>query len=234
LGFSYRVIQEAMASIGRCCLVEPRDMRRVFKYTEMYRRDMGIHRAPARRSRPYLILLNGNGNLSGFKWNKGYETCVTKRDLIRLLNDCLERRQFQSHVILTLYLYSDISVMDITQIRWRDVYNFGKGIFYSRITPANVPMSREMTQALLLYMARCPDVQPADYILTYQGKPLKSNTVFRRVRKAMSQLTDLRLARFGELRVWARQTLTAQPPRVPPKPHPFFSRINALQARANR
>ncbi|MDR1206177.1 MAG: hypothetical protein LBL26_12005 [Peptococcaceae bacterium] len=237
IGFSFRVIREAMTVVWRCCLIEPYDMRMAFKNTEMYRNAVGLPAAvPAQRRHPRLIPLNGS--LSAVKWNKDYETCVTKRDLVRLLNDCLERHQYQSHVILTLYLYSDISVMAMSQIRWRDVYNFRTQIFYDRIMPASVPLIREMVRALLICMARRPEVQPEDFVLTRRGAPMKPNTVSCYIRKAMGQLTDMRLTRFGELRAWARQILVTRPPRrnhpaAAPK-RPYYSKIAASQARADR
>jgi hypothetical protein len=86
-------------------------------------------------------------------------------------------------------------------------------------------------------MARRPDVQPEDFVLTRQGAPMKPNTVSCYIHKAMGQLTDMRLTRSGELRAWARQILAAPPPRrahpAAPK-RPYHSKIAASQTSADR
>ncbi|MDR1204827.1 MAG: hypothetical protein LBL26_05015, partial [Peptococcaceae bacterium] len=225
IGFSFQVIREAMECVWRCRAAEPYSIRQAFKNTGMYRRATGFRTAPAQPLRPYLIPLNGS--LSNFQWNRDYESSVTKRDLVRLLNDCLEKRQYQSHMILALYLYSDIPIMDMTQIRWRDVYNFRKEIFYSRIIPANIPLNREATRALLAYLAQHPERQPDDFILTSQGEPMDPNTVYRRIREVMGRLTDMRLVRFGQLYAWIHQTLAARPPRRVTPQRPYDPKIAA-------
>jgi hypothetical protein len=101
----------------------------------------------------------------------------------------------------------------------------------------NAPLSREAIQALLLYLAQYPESQPMDFILTSHGKPMTSSAVYQRIRNAVGQLTEMRL---GELRAWARRTLTDRP--SPPSPErPIVQRhthnigIAALKARyANR
>jgi integrase len=233
---SFQVISEAMAASLRCRLLEPRKLRQAFKNTAIYRRadPRAGDDAPATAR---LTLLRGN--LSAIRWNRDYETRVAKQDLTRLLNDCLKKRQFQSHAILTLYLYSEISVKDMARIRWGDVYQFGTRDFRSQIMPMGAPLGREIAQALLACLAQRPDPQPGDFVLAGQGKPMDPNAIYRRIRAAMGRLADMRLVRIGELREWARQTVAAAPPRKDRSAaysrHRHVAGLAALKARiANR
>jgi hypothetical protein len=214
IGFSFRVIREAMTSVWRCCLIEPCDMRQAFKATELFR---GAEKLRAASPYPASVgLISPPRRIPFARDNRNYETDVTKRGLVRLLNDYLEEEQFQSHVILAMYLYSDITVKGMTRIRWKNVYNFRTRAFHKRISCSqilssdNIFLTQEITQALLIYMARRPEIQPEDFVLTSRGKQMRPNAAYRCIRKAMGRLTDVYFTRFNELRAWARQTLAGE------------------------
>jgi hypothetical protein len=211
ISFSFRVICKAMDDVWRRCLIDSCVMRQMFKDTGLFRGAQKLQTASIRpEPRPKTSPPKKVPPMT--EKNKDYEFYVTKQDLIRLLNDLLEKHQFQSHVILVLYLYSDITIKHMTQIRWQDVYNFRIRSFYSRILPADVPLVREATHALLLYLARYPDFQPEDFILTYRGKPMGQNTVVNHIHREMDRLVDMRYVSFKAFRAWARQILISNTP----------------------
>jgi hypothetical protein len=205
IGFTFRVIREVMDDVWRCCLIEPCVLRQAFKDTELFRGAQKLQKVSPWLSPLRPIPLLGRAPL--IPKNNDYETYLTKQDFIRLLNDYLEKEQIQTHVILTLYLYSNITVKDMTQLRWRDVYHFQAQIFYRRILPINVPLLQETTQALLIYMARRPGIQPEDFVLISQGRQMRSTAVSQCIHNAINRLADLRLTRLNELRAWARSML---------------------------
>jgi Mn-dependent DtxR family transcriptional regulator len=111
--------------------------------------------------------------------------------------------------------------MKMTQIRWKDAYDFEARSFYNHILPLGIPLIRETTQALLIYMARYPEIKPDDFVLTSpRGGRVHPSTVYQCIHNAIGQLTDLRCVRLKELRVWTRQMLIGEfpAPRTSPQP----------------
>jgi hypothetical protein len=214
ISFSFQVVHKAMDHVWRRCLIEPCAMRQAFKDTALFRGAQKLQTAsvPQKACRQVLPVKDISPII---KKNKDYKTHVTKQDLIRLLNSLLEKRQFRSHVMLALYLYSDITIKHMTQIQWQDVYNFRIQSFYSRILPANIPLFREATQALLLYLARYPEIQPDDFILKSRGKPMSQNAVSNHIYEVMDRLVDMRHVLLDEFRSWAHQTLEISPRTAP-------------------
>jgi hypothetical protein len=125
------------------------------------------------------------------KKKKACEADITKEDIQRWQEEYWKTETDQSHIVLTLYFYSNITVKNMLRVRWNNVYNFSKKAFYTRSLAAKIPLAPEITRVLQSYLNRHPEIRPKDFVLTDGGAPMRTDAVFRCIHGAADRLRDI-------------------------------------------